>query len=102
MAVTAAFSDVTPRTLRCSTCGGNAIPTPAGTTPKTRFTCYRCCARLARRKSIAEGRAFGAEERALVKSARKRLVRRRERIAAGVAKTPLEADREVTPLQRLA
>lgn len=39
-------------TLACSVCGGNAIPTPLGTTEHTRFTCRRCCARIARRQNL--------------------------------------------------
>jgi hypothetical protein len=42
--------------LLCSTCGGNPIPTPEGVTPRTRFTCRFCSARVARRRNIAECR----------------------------------------------
>ena len=77
---TAVLQDAKPQTIDCSICGGNTIPAPEGTTERTRFTCRRCTARLARRRNEAEGRAFGVAESAREQYERNRLAVRRELI----------------------
>lgn len=67
-----------PVVLICS--GGAAqIPAPEGSTPETRFTYRRCCARFAQRRNAAECRAWARQaerNEAAVAAAKERLILR--------------------------
>jgi hypothetical protein len=62
----------------CS-CDAAQIKAPEGSTPETRFTCRRCCARFARRRNGAECRAWARQNdrnQAAIAEAKERLILR--------------------------
>lgn len=84
-------TEIAPRVLVCLACGGNPIDAPTGSTLHTRFLCRKCCARISRRKSIAEGLAFGVEQRTKDEDNRRRAALRRALIADPCQKQVISA-----------
>jgi hypothetical protein len=80
---------VTPLTLSCCACGRNKILAPPESIPETKFTCRDCVAQISHDRSVAEGLAFGASQRAAHEYARRRLAALRTSVAVGVPKTNL-------------
>ena len=66
-------------TIPICSCGAAQIQAPEGSTLETRFTCRRCCARLARRRNVAECRAWAHQaqhNQAAIAAAKQHLILR--------------------------